>query len=177
VTARSRQAHQLAADLSEHFGVPVTAVYYGERDRHGNGEWRLDWTDGPTVAAVVAETGHRAARYPALEVARLGSWRGHTDLAQAAALLAWLPQHPEQFDFLNTFTVDVAFDQTAFPERLDEQLQHRARALLRAGGGWLSGEAIRLLGEHCGRGWDQVEQWLDDNVVDLATARKRRQRP
>jgi hypothetical protein len=84
--------------------------------------------------------------------------------------------------------VDSAFDQAEFPERLDEQLQRRADALLRAGGGWLSRQAIHLLGEHCRRGWEHAEQWLDglaavdegragDNVLDLTAARKRRQQP
>lgn len=185
MSARSRQSHQLAKALTEHFGVPITAVCTGERDRRGNGYWRMSWSDGPTVETVVAEIGRRAEQYPAAEVERLGFWRGHTDRAQAAALLAWLPQHPDRFEFLNSFSVDSAFDQAEFPERLDEQLQRRADALLRAGDGWLSRQAIHLLGEHCRRGWEHAEQWLDglaaveqgragDNVLDFSKARERR---
>lgn len=185
MSARSRQSHQLAQALTEHFGLPIELVYHGEPDRHGNGAWRVSWTDGPTSATMRGEAGRRAARFPQAEVARLGFSRSHTELAEAAALLAWLPQHPDRFEFLNSFTVDTAFEQTEFPERLDDQLQHRARALLRSGGGWLSGQALHLLAEHCRRGWEHAERWLDgltaveqghagNNVLDFSKARDRR---
>lgn len=187
MSTRARQSHRLAADLAEHFGVRVELVYTGERDRNGNGAWQVSWNDGPTPATMRAEIARHAARYPAVDVERLGFSRSSTDLAQAAALLAWLPQHPEWCDHLdNTFVVDRAFNETEFPEQLDEQVLRQARSLLRQGEGWLSGPTIRLLGEQCARGWEQAEQWLDgmaaqgegradDNVIDLAAARERHQ--
>ncbi len=185
MSARARQSHQLAAALSEHFGVTVELDYTGEADRRGVGAWRVSWTDGPTPAAMTAEITRRAARYPAVEVGKLGQFRGSTDFARAAALLAWLPQHPEYLEHFNTFVVDAAFDAAEFPERLDDPVvTRRARALLQPKG-WLSAATMQQLAQHCARGWSHAEQWLDDlaavaegragdNVVDLSTARVRR---
>lgn len=184
MSARARQSHQLAAMLAEHFGVAVEMVYVGERDRNGVGAWRVSWTDGPTPTAMTAEVARRAGRFPAVEADKLGQFRSSTDFARATALLAWLPQHPEYLDHLNSFVVDAAFDVIEFPERLDEHVARRARALLQPKG-WLSAATLEQLGQHGARGWDHAEQWLDglaavaegragDNVVDLSTARVHR---
>jgi hypothetical protein len=185
MSARARQSHRLAAELAEHFGVPVEFVYTGEPDRRGVGAWRVYWTNGPTPAVLEAEVARRATRYPAVDVEHLGWSRSGTDLARAAALLAWLPQHPDYFGYLDSlYVVDSAFDAVDFPERLDEPVLRRARALLQLQG-WLSMTVLQQLAAHCAPGWEHAEQWLDElaeiaegraggNVVDLAAARDRR---
>jgi hypothetical protein len=168
VSARSTQSHRLAAALTDHFGMHVEMVYDGERDFHTKQHrefWRLSWTDGPTITTMRAEIGQRAARYPAVDVTGLRCSRSGTDQAQAAALLVWLPEHPEQIAAMayveNTFVVESAFDDVEHPERLPEPIHQRAHALLSLDRGWLSLAVLRQLGQHCVHGWEQAEQWLD----------------
>jgi hypothetical protein len=66
--------------------VRVELVDPGEPDRHGNGAWRMSWTDGPTVPTMRAEIARRAERYPAVDGEHLGYFRGGTDQATAARI-------------------------------------------------------------------------------------------
>ncbi|PXY16622.1 hypothetical protein [Prauserella muralis] len=187
MTARSRQTFKLAYALGQHFGVRVDITYDGPRSRDGrSGGWIVQWVDGPAVDTMRAEIQHRAAAYPAIDLAQLRYSRGYSDHAEAAALLAWLPQHPDYLPHVDsTFLASRAHAATDFPERLDETVQRRARALLNLGHGNLSLAVIQELGQHCWRGWDHVTTWLDelaavadenagDNVIDLTSRRRSR---
>jgi hypothetical protein len=188
VSARSAQSRRLAAALSDRCGVRVELIYTGDRDRQGRHRdfWQVSWDNGPTPDTMRAQIAHMADRFPAVDIEQLRYSRGGSWQTKAAALLTWLPEHPERLDALdNSFVVDLAFDAIDHPERLDQPVQRRAQALLRLGEGWLSGAVIALFGRHCAAGWAHAERWLDGlvdvedgraggAVIDLSAARTRR---
>ncbi|ASR39932.1 hypothetical protein BAY61_32125 (plasmid) [Prauserella marina] len=165
MTARSRQSTKLAYVLGEHFGVRVEVAYDGPPSHGGRyGGWIVSWPDGPTTDTMRAEITRRAPRYPAVDTTILRFHRGRTDQGEAAAVVAWLAEHPDRVDELghNSFLRETAVDETDFPERLDEAVQRRARALLSLDRGGVSPAALAQLGDRVRRGgWEQAMDWLD----------------
>jgi hypothetical protein len=87
MSSRSRAAQALAEHLSRATGTEVTVCWHNPTRRPGHGAWRVEWADGPTVAAL-----RRLATAHARHLAPLGlgtlQWsRRYTPTAWAAALL------------------------------------------------------------------------------------------
>jgi len=178
MSARSRQAWQLARLLTEHTGARVAIEWHGTgRDRHYSG-WRIAWVDGPTPAAMAAYAAELARRFPAIDVDELRYDRGHSDLAETAALLQHLEQSPELAGRITPMAAQSAWEATEYPERLDEPIQRRARALL-AHHDDLALAAVQEIAQrgHAG-GWDAIAGWLAappaGGVIDLHAERTAR---
>src|SRR5262249_9189558 len=52
MSSRSRAAQALAEHLSRATATPVTISWHDPTRRPGHGAWRVEWADGPTVAAL-----------------------------------------------------------------------------------------------------------------------------
>ncbi|NEW33868.1 hypothetical protein GV791_15035 [Nocardia cyriacigeorgica] len=171
MTSKSRQAGQLAYQLSQRIGGSrVDIAYHGPR-RDWYGGWHVEWADGPTLdemRALIAEQRHR---FPVIASTDLRYNRGNTDLAEAVAVLLHLDQHPGERSYLDSTLAVVAFDRTSYPERAGEVWQQRGRALLAAGGGiYYNGPSLDALRHRMRDGWDAVLEWLDGNAA-VATGR------
>jgi hypothetical protein len=88
VVSRARAARRLAEHLSGVSGVRVVVGWDNPSGRPGRGGWRVEWTDGPAVAAMRALAAAHARYVVGLDVTALCWARRYTPLAWAAALLA-----------------------------------------------------------------------------------------
>jgi hypothetical protein len=52
MSSRSRAAQALAGHLSRATATAVTVSWHNPTRRPGHGAWRVEWADGPTVAAL-----------------------------------------------------------------------------------------------------------------------------
>lgn len=156
-TSRPRQMHALARALSDRYSVDFAATYLESRR-----EWALDWCDGPTEDEVRAAVTRLATGMPA--VTSLRPRRAHTDLGEAAALLAWIDQAPDRAARLSIWQKREAFAAIRFPERA-WAWRDRAEALLSIGSldasvvGWLRARA-----------WVDAVDELDRRAATLRTA-------
>lgn len=178
MSTRSRDAGRLAQLLTEHVGVDVRVTYHGNaKDRHGG--WHVEWTDGPTentMRELVIHLGWDGIR---------AYDRGHTDRAEACALLTWLSEHPDTAQRLpcDSLVAHEAHNRAEHPEVADDDTQRRARTLLQLGAGRVNGDVIQNLRQRAvGGGWTGVLDWLDAissspaaGVVSLEAARRRRE--
>lgn len=110
--------------------------------------------------------------------AELSYSRCLSTLGEATALLIWLERHPDVLRDIGAVHLVAARDEVAYPERVDDVLRRRARALLcRSPSGTVGYEVLRELSGPGRRGWVAVQEWLDGPapmVVDLAAERARR---
>ncbi|MFC4124966.1 hypothetical protein [Nocardia rhizosphaerae] len=149
--SRPRQMHILARALTDRYDVQFAAIYVD----HGR-DWRMDWCNGPTEDEVRGAVSRVAAGLPA--VTSLTFYRGHTDLAEATALLMWIDTDPSRLATLSSYASPrEAFAETRYPERLSEAWKGRAAALLQMHG-YLGIAAVEWL--HA-RSWDRVLAELD----------------
>lgn len=149
--SRSRQMHILARALTDRFDVPVAASYEDHRR-----DWRMDWCNGPTEDEVRGAVSRVAAGLPAVTSLRL--YRGHTDVAEATALLMWIDADPARLPTVSGYWGRrEAFAETRYPERAPEVWKRRGAALLEAMG-YLGNDAVEWLRA---RTWDQVLAELD----------------
>jgi hypothetical protein len=165
VSARSRQAAQLAYFLEQRAGLHrVECVWMGAGTDRAYSGWQLQWIDGPTPQEMRGLVAQLADQAPALGTADLRYSRGRTDLAEAAALLRYLDDHPDEAMDANTFTVDAAFTATSYPESSLDPWPQRARALLSLSqhASLHTGDALpALIRRIRADGWNGAIAWLD----------------
>src|SRR4051794_12708494 len=178
VSETSRRVHRVAHALSATCGLRIEARYEGPLRSGGRyGGWCLEWTAGPSRPQLQRLL-DAAAEDAGLDVAalRLRRRRG-SDRHTAAALLAWLAQHPDRGDQLAGLGDD---ELPEYPERLPDVFQTRAATLVAHG--WQPRPSCalhRALLRHARSGGAAaVTAWLaelsaecDRTVVDLAARR------
>lgn len=176
MTARSRQAAQLARLLAERTGRAVRSSYDGPRQAQYGG-WHLEWTDGPTTETMRTLVGEYISRFPDLEVAEFRFSRSRTTLADAVALLLWLDTDCDAvMRYDPVFWFGLALDRIDNPDRAPEVWQARARTLhalvdqAAERDTHISGASpYRVVGEGLADriradGWDATLEWLDSQA-------------
>lgn len=178
-----RRVRRLAAELSGRVDRHVEASWQGTRSRDGSrGGWLMEWTGGPNRTEMRELAATVIARIPelaGLDVSGLSWWRsGGSDVDDAAAVLAWLEEHPDDGAQLPFLSPDQF---PGWPERLPARLRARAETL--AAAGWAhqtAGPAADTLHRHARDGGPTaVWAWLDDlansqnaPVLDLHSHRR-----
>lgn len=179
---RAKQAHELARLLSRQTGVDVSLSYspYKGYDGKVTG-WKVEWTDGPTDAAMPELVSTLGDRVPALGVSELSYERLASARALVAAMLRHLDERPDDgeryaaqrhnqytdawYDDLE-YLADYAHRHTSYPERLDESTARRVRAMQSLNG--RSSHFYASLAEKIrANGWPAARDWLDQIANDL----------
>jgi hypothetical protein len=99
MSSRSRAATNLAWHLAGKTGIPVRVGWDNPSGRPGHGHWRVEWTDGPTVATMRGHAEDLVRYCRPLTTTMLRFSRFTTRQAWAAAMLALayrgkLPERP-----------------------------------------------------------------------------------
>lgn len=163
MASTAEQVRRLARTLTDASGVNVTAEYDAPRRRDGsrNG-WSLSWSAGPTREQMRRLAVHHLSSKPAeAPLETIAWWRSlGTDEQAAAAVLAWMAEHPD--DAAHALVVD----DDALPGSPDQlPVAVRRRAATLAAAGWrpyTASATARELAAHAQRGWPAVAAWLDD---------------
>jgi hypothetical protein len=87
MSGRGRAARALAEHLTDATSTPVTISWDNPSGRPGSGAWRVEWTDGPTAAALRGIAVAHARWVAPLDITTLRWSRQYTPRAWAAALL------------------------------------------------------------------------------------------
>jgi hypothetical protein len=87
VSGRGRAGRALAEHLADATGTPVVITWDNPSGRPGHGAWQVEWTDGPTTAAMRALATDHARWVAPLDITTLRWSRQYTARAWAAALL------------------------------------------------------------------------------------------
>jgi hypothetical protein len=87
MSGRGHAARALAEHLSRATATAVTVRWHNPTRRPGHGAWRVEWADGPTVAALRRLATAHARHLAPLDLGTLRWSRRHTPTAWAAALL------------------------------------------------------------------------------------------
>lgn len=163
MASTAEQVRRLARTLSDASGINVTAEYDAPRRRDGsrNG-WSLSWSAGPTREQMRRLAVHHLSGRPAEAPLEAIAWRRDlgTDEQAAAAVLAWMAEHPD--DAAHALVVD---DDAlpGSPDQLPVAIRRRAATL--AAAGWrpyTASPARSELAANAERGWPAVAAWLDE---------------
>lgn len=159
----AEQVRRLARTLTDASGVNVRAEYDAPRRRDGsrNG-WSLSWAAGPTREQMRRLAVHHLSGKPYRAPLEAIEWRRDlgTDEQAAAAVLAWMAEHPD--DAARGLIVDDD-ELPGSPDQLAVTFRRRAATL--AAAGWrpyTAGPAARELATHAQQGWPAVAAWLDE---------------
>jgi hypothetical protein len=181
------QAGRLAYELADELRLHRVEVHWSGTKKKGSfGGWRVEWTDGPTVAHMRTAVRGRAKRFPAVVVMELGYDRCHTALAEAIALLLYVDRERDWAYCIESLLWS-AFDAIDWPERVDQVWHSRAHALLRhtpdPDVAVVTTYAVHALASTARHGWETALAWLDrlaaehaaiaedSTVIDLANRR------
>jgi hypothetical protein len=99
MSSRSRAAANLAYHLNDKVGLDVSVGWDNPSGRPGHGAWRVEWTDGPTIATMRGHAENLVRYCRPLTTTMLRFSRFTTRQAWAAAMLALahddeLPERP-----------------------------------------------------------------------------------
>jgi hypothetical protein len=88
MSARSRAATNLAWHLTDKTGIAVRVGWDNPSGRPGDGVWRAEWVDGPTITTMQALAAEHVRWLAPLDLTALRYSRRFTPTAWAAALIA-----------------------------------------------------------------------------------------
>jgi len=117
MSSRSRAAANLTYHLNDKVGISARVNWDNPSGRPGHGAWRVEWTDGPTIATMRGHAEDLVRYCRPLTIRTLRFSRHTTRQAWAAAMLTLahrgdLPQHPAtavtaaEHELSNTDTAD-----------------------------------------------------------------------